>query len=117
MSNLHLIHLSNRKQVEHDITLNSQDDTEETNHLIIFYGICTYLKLIKKSIKKQEDSEKTSILDYQTLVPILFSLFHSSLTHDQMGSQYNKEPVDQLIILRLHSIINTCVYPNAKMNN
>ena len=97
--------------------LNLLDDIEETNHLIIFYGICTYLKPIKKSIKKQEDSEKTTILNHQTLVTNIFSLFHSSLTHEQMGSQYNKEPVDQLISLSHHSIIITCFYHNATLNN
>ena len=100
-----------------DIRLKQQDVINETNHLIIFYGICTNLKLIKKSIKKQEDSEKTTILNHQILIPIICSLFHSSFSKEHMISLYNKEPVDQLILLSLHSIIITCFYPNANLNN
>ena len=41
-----------------DTRLKPQYDIKETTHPIIFYGICTYLKLTEKSIKKQEDCKK-----------------------------------------------------------
>ena len=66
---------------------------------------------------KQEDPERSTILNHQTLITIICPLFHSSFIIEHMRSQYNKESVDQLIILSLHLIINTFVYPNAKLNN
>ena len=112
-----MIYFSSITQRGLDIRLKPQDDIKETNYLIIFYGICTNLILIKKSIKKQEDSEKSTILNHQTLITIICPLFHSSFINEHMRSQYNKESVDQLIILSHHSISITCFYPNLNLNN